>query len=267
MTGRKVYTSIVAIIAELSKSGIAKSHANEGQGWLFRGIDDVYNALSPLLAKHRLCILPRIIQRNCSEGKNEVGERVNRVALEVAFDIVSAVDGSAHTVEVWGEAIDSGDKATNKALTAAYKYAAFQVFCIPVAGQADADLHSPSIATVTSRSFLPPVQGWQQWVSDITDMLEGCQTEEAVARVQQTYRADLRELSKAEPWMFRRVGSLVAERKRQLAFVLQGERPDIAVQTGGASRDDRQAGGAIATGLNGKARQRRSSDATAPATA
>jgi hypothetical protein len=194
------------------------------------------------------------------------------VALEVAFDIVSAADGSSHTVEVWGEAIDAGDKATNKALTAAYKYAAFQVFCIPVAGHADPDLHSPSLAVAASQPFMPPVQGWQQWVSDITDMLEGGQSDEAVARVQQTYRAELRELSKAEPWMFRRVGSLVAERKRQLATGLSAELPsaappESALPNDGQTRDE------IGTALNGKplsvhkVRLRRSSDATASATA
>ena len=35
--------------------------------------------------------------------------------------------------------MDSGDKATNKAMSAAYKYAALQTFCIPTEGDNDAD--------------------------------------------------------------------------------------------------------------------------------
>jgi hypothetical protein len=61
------------------------------------------------------------------------------VVCEVSFDLVSAVDGSRHTVHVIGEAMDSGDKATNKAMSAAYKYMAMQVFCIPTEGDNDAD--------------------------------------------------------------------------------------------------------------------------------
>ena len=65
--------------------------------------------------------------------------------VEAEFDFVSACDGSKHTVKTYGEAMDSGDKATNKAMSAAYKYAAFQTFCIPTEGDNDADAqtHEP----------------------------------------------------------------------------------------------------------------------------
>jgi hypothetical protein len=61
------------------------------------------------------------------------------VVAGMDFDLVSAVDGSSHTVHVIGEAMDSADKATNKAMSAAYKYMAMQVFCIPTEGDNDAD--------------------------------------------------------------------------------------------------------------------------------
>lgn len=61
------------------------------------------------------------------------------VALQVEFDFVSAVDGSKHTACTFGEAMDSSDKATNKAMSAAYKYAAFMTFAIPTEGDNDAD--------------------------------------------------------------------------------------------------------------------------------
>lgn len=60
------------------------------------------------------------------------------------FDFVSTEDGSIHTVTTYGEAMDSGDKATNKAMSIAYKYAAFQAFCIPTEETAvdpDAEVH------------------------------------------------------------------------------------------------------------------------------
>jgi hypothetical protein len=59
--------------------------------------------------------------------------------------LVSAEDGSKHTARTFGEAMDSGDKATNKAMSAAYKYMAFQTFAIPTEGDNDADNHTHEI--------------------------------------------------------------------------------------------------------------------------
>ena len=134
-----VYAAISAVQSALAKQGIAKARKNAQQGYSFRGIDDVYSALAPLLAEHRLCILPRVLSRTVTERATQRGGALFYVTVEVEFDFVAAVDGSLHTVRTIGEAMDSGDKATNKALSAAYKYAAFQAFCIPTEGDNDAD--------------------------------------------------------------------------------------------------------------------------------
>lgn len=134
-----VYQAITAVMDDLSKEGIQKDRKNSQQGYNFRGIDDVYNALSPILAKHKLCILPRIIGRTVIERETRNGGAIFYVTVEAEFDLVSAVDGSKHTIRTFGEAMDTADKATNKAQSAAYKYAAMQAFCIPTEGDNDAD--------------------------------------------------------------------------------------------------------------------------------
>ena len=141
-----VYAAINAIQDDLSKVGITKDRRNQQQGFNFRGIDDVYNALSPLLAKHGLCILPRILTRECVERQTQKGGTLFYVTVEAEFDFVCAKDGSKHIVRTYGEAMDSADKATNKAMSAAYKYAAFQAFAIPTEGDNDADAHTPQPA-------------------------------------------------------------------------------------------------------------------------
>ena len=141
-----VYKAINAIQADLAKEGITKSRKNQQQGYNFRGIDDVFNALSPLLAKHGLCILPRILTRHCDERQSKNGGVMSYVTVEAEFDFVCASDGSKHVVRTFGEAMDSADKATNKAMSAAYKYAAFQAFAIPTEGDNDADAHTPTPA-------------------------------------------------------------------------------------------------------------------------
>lgn len=135
----KVYQAINSVQAALAQTGITKDRKNQQQGYSFRGIDDVYNALAPLLAKNGLCILPRILSRQCVERETAKGGTLFYVTVEAEFDFVCAEDGSKHVVRTFGEAMDSGDKATNKAMSAAYKYAAFQAFAIPTEGDNDAD--------------------------------------------------------------------------------------------------------------------------------
>lgn len=134
-----VYKSIALVMGDLSKEGITKNNKNQQQGYMFRGIDNVYNALAPLLSKHGLLILPRVISRDVTERQTKNGSALFYVVVEVEFDLVSAEDGSKHTVKTCGEAMDSADKATNKAMSAAYKYACLQAFCIPTEGDNDAE--------------------------------------------------------------------------------------------------------------------------------
>jgi hypothetical protein len=135
----KVYEAINAVQADLAEQGISKLRRNQQQGYSFRGIDDVYNALAPALAKHGLCMLPRILSRVCEERQSSKGGTLFFVTVEAEYDLVCAADGSRHTIRTYGEAMDAGDKATNKAMSAAYKYAAMQAFAIPTEGDNDAD--------------------------------------------------------------------------------------------------------------------------------
>lgn len=140
----EVYKAIADVAGELAQHGISKNSKNQQQGFMFRGIDAVYNHLAPLLAKHKLVILPRCIERTLVERVTAKGGNIFYVTVKAEFDFVSAVDGTKHTVATFGEAMDSADKATNKAMSAAYKYAAFQSFCIPTEETAmDADMNTP----------------------------------------------------------------------------------------------------------------------------
>ena len=143
----KVYQAINAVQAALAQEGIGKDRKNDQQGYKFRGIDDVYNALAPLLARNGLCILPRCTERICVERTNAKGTALFYVTVRAEFDFVASEDGSKHTVTTYGEAMDSGDKATNKAMSAAYKYAAMQAFSIPTEGDNDADAHTHEVST------------------------------------------------------------------------------------------------------------------------
>lgn len=165
-----VYQAIAAVMGDLAKQGIAKAQTNTFDKYQFRGIDDVYNALAPLLAKHGLLILPRIMERVSEERVSQKGGAVFYITVKAEFDFVSAEDGSKHTVVAYGEAMDRGDKGTNKAMTAAYKYACFEAFCIPVVGTEDADAETHEVA---------PPRITEHQLSELRDMLADTATDEA----------------------------------------------------------------------------------------
>ncbi len=145
-----VYSKIAAVQGELAHTGIGKESENTFDRYKFRGIDAVYNALAPLLAKHGLCVLPRMLERDCQERQSRKGEPMFYVTVTAEFDFVAAEDGSSHTIRTYGEAMDRSDKATNKAMSAAYKYAAFMAFAIPTEGDNDADATTPDAGSRVS---------------------------------------------------------------------------------------------------------------------
>lgn len=176
-----VYAKIAAVQSELAKVGISKSRRNQqGSGYNFRGIDEVYNTLSPIMADQGLCILPRILGRTLTERSAKSGGTLFYVVVEAEFDFVSTDDGSTHTVRTFGEAMDSGDKATNKAMSAAYKYAALMTFAIPTEGDNDADATTHEVAPAkrepAKQEAKPAVVSDVQWAI-IADLISQTNTD------------------------------------------------------------------------------------------
>lgn len=153
MTTTKVYEAISAVMQEMSRDGISKDRKNQQQGYSFRGIDDVYNALCGCLVKHKLLMLPRVIGREQTERQTKNGGALFYTIVHMEFDLVSAEDGSKHTISMDGEAMDSADKSTNKAQSAAFKYAAMQAFCIPTEGDNDADSKTHEVAAAAPHTL------------------------------------------------------------------------------------------------------------------
>lgn len=121
---------------------IAKARKNDSQGYKFRGIDDIYNELNPHLAKNGVFFCPEIVSKEREERTTKSGGALIYTVLVVAFTVY-AIDGSFVKLVTIGEAMDSGDKSANKAMSAAYKYAMMQLFCIPTEDEKDTENHSP----------------------------------------------------------------------------------------------------------------------------
>lgn len=143
-TTPQVYAAIAKAIEVIGKIGVGKHGTNQDQGYKFRSIDDVYGAVNAGLAHAGLVILPAVITREVTELKTASGKANWRVVLKVMFTFACGADGSMHEVgPFYGEAFDTSDKATNKAMTGAFKYMLIEVFCIPMKGIDDADERTP----------------------------------------------------------------------------------------------------------------------------
>ena len=209
-----VYRAINRITAEFAKAGIAKVHTNIQDQYQYRSIDDVTARLAPLLARHDLCVLPRVVKRQVAEYADDVGNPLFSVRLLVAYDIVSARDGSSHLVCVWGEALDKGDKGTAKALTSAYKAAMLQVFCIPAVTEGP----DATSQVVRRKQAKPePPQGWEAWSADIRDLAASCETQEALARLRSRHAGVLSSLKLARPDFYAQIGDTFTSRTEALA--------------------------------------------------
>ncbi len=144
-TTPKVWGALVAIMRDID--AIGKNRRNQDQKYSFRGIDDVFNMLHELLAKHGVTTRPRVLQRIQGDRQTKSGSNQIHVALEVEFWITDEDGASAIVGPVWGEALDTSDKATNKAISFAMKYAMLQTFTVPTEDMAEGDRTTPEAGT------------------------------------------------------------------------------------------------------------------------
>jgi len=220
MAAPSVYAAINAITADLSVLGIPKTHMNSVDDYRYRSIDDVLAALAPLLPKYRLCVLPQVLNRTTTDRGGMDGSLLLNVTLHMAFDLVSSDDGSSHRVQAYGEALDPSDKATAKAMSAAYKSAMLQAFCIPVTrDEADATGHKLKVQTHVPA----PVQGWEQWGLDIRDIIGVCESNQAIDLVQDRNRELLKAMSREQPDLYADLGCIFQARRDALHLRLRDE--------------------------------------------
>lgn len=177
----EVTKSICAITAEIGALG--KTKKNEQQGYSFRGIDDLMNTLHPLFAKYSVFLLPEVIDTRRDERITAKGSALISVTLTVKYHFI-AMDGSEICATVAGEGMDSADKATNKAMTAAFKNVCFQTFCIPTdeVTKSDPDRETPDASVSAERV--------------IQERLIKCKSVKELGEIANTYSATIHENSR-----------------------------------------------------------------------
>lgn len=142
----EIYKAIPRAMEEIG--AIAKDRVNQQQRFAYRGIDDVMNALHPVLVKHGLFLAPEVLEHRREERTTKSGGNLIYSVLKLKYTLY-AQDGSSVSATVIGEGMDSADKSSNKAMAVGMKYALFQLFCIPTEemGNDDPDRVTPPDST------------------------------------------------------------------------------------------------------------------------
>ena len=171
--------------------------------------------LHHLFAKHRLCVLPKALERTVTERSDDQNHLLLHVALRVSFTLTSVEDGSAHEVEAMARPWMAETRRLRKPCPQHTKPAMVQTFCIPVANAEDPDRTSHRL---TPRTHSPePLQGWRQWCLDIEDIVSLCESEQAISTVQQRNRDLLKALAREQPQLYAELGQAFVSRREVLA--------------------------------------------------
>lgn len=184
-----IYEAISKCMEDIGAVG--KNDKNSTQGFMYRGIDAVMNAINPALVKNHVFVVPEVLEQQRTERQTNRGGTLFYSICKIKFSFF-AEDGSHIEAITVGEGMDSGDKATNKAMSIAFKYACFQVFCIPTEEMQDPDAETPDpIVPSAAPSFTPAtaeqLHKMSEFVSAYADMCENAKESDVWDKLKEIY--------------------------------------------------------------------------------
>ncbi|WP_431959425.1 ERF family protein [Actinacidiphila sp. bgisy160] len=176
---KTVLQALVAVMCDIGAVG--KNRENRQQNFKFRGIDDLVNAVAGPMRAHSVLMFPEVVEHGYEirSGKNG---HYTVATVKVKYTFVGP-DGGERSATIVGEAADQYDKATNKAMSAALKYALLQVFMIPTDWMDDSDKHSPQAVATPIDYYIHQLQQREVWYNPNTlnDLFQKAKTANLLA--------------------------------------------------------------------------------------
>ncbi len=123
-----VHEALTAVMEDVQ--AVRKGDVNRQQGYSFRGIDAVVNAVGPALRKHGVIVVPVAEDLKSDTYTSKAGAMMRNVTVRVRWVFYGPAGDSIEAVS-FGEAADAGDKAVAKAHSVAYRVVLLQALCIP----------------------------------------------------------------------------------------------------------------------------------------
>ena len=172
MTQPNIYQAINSIMQDVD--AIGKNKKNAQQGYSFRGIDDMYNALQPLFKRHNVFIASNVLESKREERQTAKGGTLIYTIAKCQFKFFT-IDGSFIESVLEGEAMDSGDKSTNKAMSTALKYALMQMFLIPTEEKLDTEYETHEVVPKINEVDIMARKAYTT-TEDLLMVLDSCET-------------------------------------------------------------------------------------------
>lgn len=144
MSKEGIIKALIGVMSEVR--AIEKKRKNAQQGYMFRGIDDIYNAIQPALINNNVVVVPTFSSISREERATKSGGTMIHTQVSGIFTFFH--EGESIQATAYGEGMDSGDKSTNKAMSAAFKYALLQTLCIPTEEHIDSEADQPDTSGV-----------------------------------------------------------------------------------------------------------------------
>lgn len=141
---------------------VGKGGWNDHQKFKFRGIDDVMNAVGPVLRRHKVILMPRIISHELTSRPRPNGGTTNFATVTVEYTAHGPA-GDTISGSAAGEAFDTGDKATPKAMSVAFRTFLLQALCLPTdEPDPDAQSYEETRPTAEEQKRHELMTQWQQ---------------------------------------------------------------------------------------------------------
>ena len=211
-----IYSAMAQAMMEIG--AITKGRTNTQQGFKFRGIDDVYNELHDILAKYKIFTVPEVLDDRTEERTSSKGNALIYRVLRMKYTFVTD-DGSQVSCVVMGEGMDSGDKAANKAMSIAHKYALFQTFLIPTEDEKDPDGQSHEIKPKT------PKETVKDYVQDAKGVIENAITDGQKESIKETLKTKGKKMAFISETLGRKIekwSDLTYDEAERVLVALQG---------------------------------------------
>lgn len=165
-----IFEALAAVMGEVQAVG--KTGHNAQQGYNFRGIDAVINAVGPVFRKHGVVPVPHKSEAKYRDVQTSTGKPSRECTVSVTYRFYGPA-GDYIDAEVPGESMDFGDKGAPKAMSVAYRIALLQTLCIPT-HDPEPDAQAYERAPQVTVSWDPIEQevlvaGWAAEIKDAKD--------------------------------------------------------------------------------------------------
>lgn len=135
-----IYEALSRVMAAVQ--AVRKGDRNNEQGYNFRGIDAVVNAVGPALREHGVLVVPLVEDASWRDVLTVRDKKSRECTVRVRFRFYGPAGDHIDAVTP-GESMDFGDKGAAKAMSVAFRIALLQALAIPTdEPEHDPDAHS-----------------------------------------------------------------------------------------------------------------------------